>query len=351
MKNKILLLFINILLFASSINAQKGIPDFTVTDIYKNRHTLKSNYLDKGKYVFIDFFSTTCPSCNLLAPIVDTVFRDFGCNYGDLVFLAIENGHDNQANWDFTNNYVMTFPVASGEEGNGNQVYTDFSIPWTPYKLLISPDGVIVSDNPYQFDETAQKLRDTLLTFGLTMQECQGNDFMFYSLISDNDSVVGEIDDVNKSINVSFPNKTNISSLKAFFRNAVNSTITVNGVNQISSETINDFSSPVNYVITSEKGVSETWTVNVSTSSITDFYNKKINIYPNPSNGIFVLENNNLKSKKVKANLINLTGKIIKTIYLSKGDNIIDLSELKKGIYFLNFKINNVPINKELILY
>ena len=352
MKHKILLLLISLLLSTSLINAQKGIPDFTITDIYGQKHTLISNYLDKGKYVFIDFFNTTCVSCNLLSPIVDTVFRDFGCNYGDVIFLAIEKGHSYAETFQFTNDYIMTFPAISGNDGGGNQVHTDYEIPYTPYKILISPNEEIVSDNPYAFDETVQKLRDTLQTFGLTQQECQGNNFMFYSLISTSDSIVGTINESLKTVNIIFPSKTDLSSLTANFRNAVNSTITINDIEQISGETINDFTNPVTYEITSEKGITEIWTVNASTNSNIDFYNKKFNVYPNPSSGIFILENNNYhNSEKIKAKIINITGQTIKTVILNEKDNIIDLSKLKKGIYFLNFKINNVNVNKELIRY
>ncbi len=338
------------MLSTSLINAQKGIPDFTITDIYGQKHTLISNYLDKGKYVFIDFFSSDCVFCNLLAPIVDTVFRDFGCNYDDVIFLAIEKGHSNAETFQFTNDYKMTFPAISGNDGGGNQVHTDYEIPYTPYKILIAPNKEIVSDNSPT--ETAQELRDTLLTFGLTQQECQGNNFMFYSLISTSDSIVGTINESLKTVNITFPSKTDLSSLTANFRNAVNSTITINGTEQISGETINDFTNPVIYEITSEKGITENWTVNVSTNSNIDFYNKKFNVYPNPSTGIFILENNNYRnSEKIDAKIINITGQTIKTISLNEKDNIIDLSKLKKGIYFLNFKINNVNVNKELILY
>jgi len=354
MKNKILLIVITQIIFSTILNAQKGIPDFNVTDIYGHKHILKSDYLDKGKYVFIDFFNTTCQSCNLLAPVVDTVFRDFGCNYGDVIFLAIERGHDYNETFQFTVDYTMTFPAISGNDGGGNDVHTDFNIPFTPYKLIISPGGEIVSNNPYQFSETAQKLRDTLQTFGLNMQECQGNNFMFFSLISSSDSVVGTIDEDHKIVNVVLPSKTDLTSLTANFRNAVNSTITVNNIEQISGETVNDFSSPLVYEITSETGVPKIWTVNVSTSSNIDFYNNKFKIYPNPSSGIFILENNYYTKKsstKLKTNIVNLTGQIIKTLLINGNDNIIDLSELKNGIYFINIETKNAKIIKQLIKY
>lgn len=342
------IIFFILFFYFININAQKAIPNFKVTDIYGVKHNLYNDYLDKGKYVFIDFFNTSCPSCNILAPVVDTVFRDFGCNYGDVIFLAIERGHNDAETFKFCDDYNMTFPSSSGNEGGGNQAHINYNISYTPYKIIISNNYEIVSDNPYGFNETAEKLKDTLLTFGLNMQACQGNDFMFYSLISEKDSIVGEIDAASKTISVNFPLGTDLTSLTANFRNAVNSTIKIDNVNQISGETVNDFTSSVVYKITSETGVMENWTVNVTTSSNINYLNSKFNIYPNPSSGVFIIEN---KYGKTKASISDITGKIIKNFILNEQDVIIDLTEKTKGIYLITIETKLGLVTKKMMVY
>jgi len=347
-----------ILLFSFiNLNAQKVVPNFAVTDIYGEKHELFRDYLDNGKYVFIDFFTTTCGSCETLAPKVDTVYRDFGCNYGDIVFLGIDAGYygnygTDSSIWEFTRKFDMTFPAVSGLEGGGYYVFHDlYDYQYTPYKILISDEKEIVTDN--MIINNASDLRDSILTFGLEEQLCEGNNFMFYSLISKKDSIVGTINADEKTIELNFSTKTDLTSLVANFRNAANSTIQINEINQISGETKNDFTSPIIYKITSETGVEESWTVNVSTSVNMKYLNNKFNIYPNPSSGIFILENkyyfnNNLEH--TQGSITNISGKTIQNITLNEQDVIIDLSDYPKGIYFINIETEVGVVCKRIIL-
>ena len=361
MQKKILLLILSLTISTTFLKAQKGIPDFTITDIYGKEHNLFNDYLDNGKYVFIDFFGVSCSFCQDLAPIVDTVYKDYGCNYGEVIFLGINadnyspNNNDSST-WQFTEKFNMTFPAASGLDGNGYSAFSDYGdlldFNYTPYKILISPDKEVII-NDMIIEETAH-LDDTLSYYGISKKDCEGNNFKFYSIVTKTDSVVGIIDDINNTINITIPENNDITKLVANFRNAPNSTVTVNGVEQISKETQNDFTNPVIYEITSETGISENWQVNLTTSSGIDVYSNNFKLYPNPSpTGIFILENNlfSENNSHFTANIINITGQTVKTISINETDNIIDLSNFKKGIYFIEINANNFKISKKLMLY
>jgi len=68
------------------------------------------------------------------------------------------------------------------------------------------------------------------------------------------------------------------------------------------------------------------------TTDIIDFDNSTpLSIYPNPSNGLFIL--NTTEDKQ--AFFYNMLGKQVSSIILSQGDNTIDLSHLANGIYFI----------------
>ncbi|MCF6365842.1 MAG: T9SS type A sorting domain-containing protein [Bacteroidales bacterium] len=343
-----ILISVNLNLFS-----QKGPSDFTAEDIYGHKHSLFKDYLDNGQFVFIDFFGTGCGPCQYITPSIDTVFQEFGCGYGKIAFLGIELSSDNATVRSFAENYSMNFPPISGIEGQGSSVFSDYGISYTPYHILISPDKQIIIDDLY-INETYH-LRDTLTAVGIAPQLCAGNDFIFYSLISENDSVVGEINYDTKTVYVNMPSNTDISNLTANFKNAVKSYIEINGTEQISGETVNNFSSgSLTYQITSEKGVTENWTVEVNLSTDIEFYSKNINIYPNPSKGKFTILNNifsDNKENRITIIITDLSGKtILKTLIDNELINI-DLSNQAKGIYFLNIENKYTKFTKKLVIY
>jgi len=357
MKYKILLFLINLLFSTSFINAQKGIPNFTATDIYGNSHQLYSDYIDKGKYVFIDFFATSCAGCWDAATRIDTVYKNFGCNYGDLIFLGIDvadygNYGTDSSIWNFTESYSMTFPAISGLDGGGSDIFDDFGYNYTPYHILISPEKQIIMDH-WDFYSTSA-LQDTILKFPISLKECEGNNFIFYSLISAHDSIVGLINESEKTIYFEFPQNTDLSSLIANFRSAGRSSVYINVEEQISGINVNDFSSPVVYKISSETGNVENWTVNVNKNSDIEYLSSKYNIFPNPSSGVIVVENSyylNTKLENIRVNILNISGKIIKSTVLDKKNMLIDLSNYSKGVYFITIQSKLGLITKKILLY
>ena len=353
---KIFILLIVSFALNYSLQAQniKAAPDFSVKDIYGNNHKLYDDYLNKGKYVFIDFFSNSCVSCQNLAPMVDTVFREYACNCSDLIFLGINTRVDegDESVREFTNNFQMSFPAISGKSG-GKNIADDFGVAYTPYKILIAPDGSIVFEEP--LINSTQDLRDTLqnLNLGFTPAQCEGNDMLYFAVSVDDLTIVGDIDSDNKTVTVDIPFLIDLSSIIATFTSSSNSLTEVGGVEQTSGETVNDFSAGVvTYGITSETGNSQNWDVTItSTSNIIDYNNNLFSVFPNPTTGIvnfnidFIQDNNlsifisDIAGKKVDAVIKNNSG-----IYSA------DLSKLKNGIYFINVKTDFINITQKILL-
>ena len=72
-------------------------------------------------------------------------------------------------------------------------------------------------------------------------------------------------------------------------------------------------------------------------------------IYPNPSNGIFILERNS--NELMQINVFDITGKLIyKKEDISDSSYNMNLSTIEKGIYFATIKIGNKKTTKKLIL-
>jgi len=121
------------------------VNDFTIVDIHGQSHHLYS-YLEEGKYVCIDFFGTTCDQCQELVPVLSHVYQSYGCNQSQVVFLAIDLLHFDGELEIFEEEYGGIYPMISGKNGGGEQVYHDWQIQYWPQLVLINPDKVLVSN-------------------------------------------------------------------------------------------------------------------------------------------------------------------------------------------------------------
>ncbi len=247
----------------------------------------------------------------------------------------------------------MTFPAVSGKDGGGNDVFTSYTINYYPYDMLIDNTGKIIYDIPDAYNiNNATSLEDSLIKYNSELQQrtCSGNKFLFYSLISENDSIVGEINETDKTVLLTMPGGTDLTQLRAFFVAETNSVVKVNGTEQISGETTNDFSQyAVVYDITSEDGNSETWTVNASTTSTKNFLQKNIEIYTTLVCDVFFIDFNKLKISNVRLNIINIEGKTVKILELNNSTSQINIADFPKGIYFLKINVDKTVLFKRII--
>ncbi|MFV9550071.1 M64 family metallopeptidase [Algibacter sp. PT7-4] len=97
------------------------------------------------------------------------------------------------------------------------------------------------------------------------------------------------------------------------------------------------------------------WTINYSTLGIDDIETEvntyNISMYPNPTENILNLEVKSPSDAKVKAEIISIDGKLVKTETLSGYQNTqIDISHLSQGVYITNFYSGNMRIaSKRLV--
>ena len=86
--------------------------------------------------------------------------------------------------------------------------------------------------------------------------------------------------------------------------------------------------------------------VNV-TLEINNFENDKINIYPNPSNGIITISNSNNHFTELK--LFNILGMELKSFIANSKEINIDISNYQNGTYFLKIISEQSEIVKKII--
>ena len=78
-----------------------------------------------------------------------------------------------------------------------------------------------------------------------------------------------------------------------------------------------------------------------------------MDVYPNPSNGLFNLNFNNIKAGSYNVEVRNMVGQVVHTgsVQLTKdGNTTLDLSNISKGAYLLNISGKNVEINESIVI-
>ena len=169
---------------------------------------------------------------------------------------------------------------------------------------------------------------------------------------------VGEetIDDIEHTVTLDVEAGTDVSELVPTIEISTNATIDpASGVSQ-------DFTTPVEYTVTAENGNEQIWTITVTIlpTNINDISQNNFIIYPNPSNGIFVVKTLQGFQNLVRFKITDITGKIIyitrKHAPLQIENNLltIDLTmgqaPLQKGIYFINIQTETNIYTQKIII-
>ncbi len=83
-------------------------------------------------------------------------------------------------------------------------------------------------------------------------------------------------------------------------------------------------------------------------SSVYNSGENEISIYPNPVNDLVIINSGKEKISNLK--LTSLTGQILRFKKTDKTRDILDISELSNGVYFLNIDFGNKKLTKKIIV-
>ncbi len=81
-------------------------------------------------------------------------------------------------------------------------------------------------------------------------------------------------------------------------------------------------------------------------TDITPNNGSKIQIYPNPASDMLFIETDNSECKRI--NIYNLNGQKVKSALLQGGFDEINVSDLKNGMYIIDFE--EINIRKKLLI-
>lgn len=155
--------------------------------------------------------------------------------------------------------------------------------------------------------------------------------------------ISSKIDFSSHKIDILMPDGSNLKGLVPSFTLSKGAVAKIGLTPQISGISVNDFSKQRNYSISNNNGLlSANWTVNVSNGSTSIEVNKAdsflLDVYPNPSHGIFHVKMGEISNKVINLKVFTLTGNLVWSKFLDNSSNEtfdLDLSGFPSGIYIL----------------
>ncbi|MCA1030574.1 thiol-disulfide oxidoreductase ResA [Bacillus timonensis] len=129
-------LYSNFFVSKEKIVIGKEAPNFVITDLNGNKHTL-SDY--RGKGVFLNFWGTWCKPCEREMPHMNKlyqVYKDKGVE-----IIAVNVNEPKFSVEKFVEKYDLTFPIGIDK---GDQLLHAYGIDPLPTTFLINEDGIVV---------------------------------------------------------------------------------------------------------------------------------------------------------------------------------------------------------------
>lgn len=217
-------------LFAQNSFSKNNYPiDFTLTDTNGNTVNLFTE-LQNGKTVLLFFFSTNCIHCEEAAPIIDSIYQQFGSGSENLLVWGIAYPLANNDDIiDFINRTGINFPCFY--TGPTNDVHSLYDISYTPQFMIVCqnevspslPNDEIVQNLQYCFNATNFEN----LKFNQKVQiennkikiENSSDDFSFLKISDINGKIIQEYKLIPDYIEISLPKSKSIYLINLISKN------------------------------------------------------------------------------------------------------------------------------------
>jgi hypothetical protein len=266
--------------------------------------------------------------------------------------------------------YLFTNPVASGVF-NGNTIslqvpfgtdvtklvanFTASSGAQVKVKGVNQVSGTTPNDftapvtyTVYAEDGTSQDYM--VVVYVLAVPKSSEKDILTFGLT--NPYTIGVITGTNIAIKVPFG--TDVTSLTAFFTLSPSAIAYIGNVGQITGVSINNFATPVSYIVTAEDGTTKTYIVTVTIDKnplgIENVSSSSVSVYPNPNTGSFFVE---AASGELEVTILDLQGREVYRYANNafSGEKMaIDLKGLTSSSYVIRITTNGESTQQKLAL-
>lgn len=156
--------------------------------------------LQEDKYIYLDFFSTSCGLCNSVASEINNAYSYYGQNSENIFFIGVDSYSSAADCESFKASHGSEFPVIAGQEG-GASVFTLFNQTGYPSGVLLDPSGNVVTTFSYASIAT---LTESLGAHISPLSDCELIDITSISLNTQTNEIDMEIY-VNSNYLYSYP--------------------------------------------------------------------------------------------------------------------------------------------------
>ena len=141
--------------------------------------------LEDNKYIYLDFFSTSCGACNSVADEVANACESYGSNNSNVVFIGVDYNSTASSCQDFAISHNSSFPIIAGQE-TGASIFSLFGVTGYPTGKLINPSGEIEASFTYS---QIVNLTDNLSSYLSPINECDLVSILSLELNTQNQSL------------------------------------------------------------------------------------------------------------------------------------------------------------------
>jgi cytochrome c biogenesis protein CcmG, thiol:disulfide interchange protein DsbE len=118
----------------------KPVPAFAEVTAQGSRFDLAQE-AGKGRWVIINFWSTTCIVCREEAPELERFYRGVSLAGGSQpLFVSVNIQDSNESILEYARNYGLSFPVVTDRAG---KISLDYGVTGTPETFFIDPQGTV----------------------------------------------------------------------------------------------------------------------------------------------------------------------------------------------------------------
>jgi len=275
-----------------------------------------------------------------------------------------ENGTNNYWGINSENNEGYPFLSWQGLTNAGDEIIPNLTIKDT---LLFIDETGMASITKEQVVESALdncELNDTTLsqstfdcgntgevTIDVTVTDKNGNDTTGQSIITIEDTIKPSL--TMKDITVSLDNNGEASITPSEIITDVSDNCSIADTTMSQKEFTNDDVGEVNVNVTIKDKSGNSTTkqaivkVNKEETGIYTIVDRKIKVYPNPSNGLVYIDT---EITNLQVKIISLNGKTIYEGFTDKTSNKIDISLFATGLYIIQMEKDNIIINHKLMV-